>query len=113
MAANKKNLLIEQGSTWIDPFSLKNGYGLPYNLTGFTGRCQIRKHVTDSEILASPVLTIDHNPKSGKFVLTLTDTQTNLLTPCNAVYDIELVSPTGLVFRPYEGSVKINAGVTR
>ena len=113
MAAIKKNLLIEQGSTFVAPFSLKNGYGLPYDFTGFTGRCQIRKHVTDSLVIASPVVTIDNNPKLGKFVLTLTDIQTNLLPDCNAVYDIEMVSATGLVFRPFEGTVKIKAGVTR
>ena len=112
MPAVNYDLLIEQGTTWSVTVTLKKTNQSPFDLTGYTGRCQIRKTYTSTNILASPTVTIPSGT-DGKVVLSLTEAQTSSLPDTYAVYDVELVAPNGDVTRILQGKVKVSLEVTR
>ena len=108
------DLKINQGSTFVLGLTLKKANGILFDLTGYTGRCQIRKSHADTNVIVSPVIAFDTNRKSGKMSIGLSATQTEDLTITNGVYDLELVDPTGtIVSRIIEGRVKVSPEVTR
>ena len=48
MASAVSNLLIYQGSDFNIDFTVENDNGTPFNLTGYTVACVIKKHYTSS-----------------------------------------------------------------
>lgn len=114
MAAGKYDITINQGSTFVLGLTLKKANGLLFDLTDYTGRCQIRRTHADTVIVASPVIAFDSNRKSGKMSLGLSAVITAGITISNGVYDLELVDPTGTVIsRILEGKVLVSNEVTR
>ena len=113
MPAINYDLLIEQGTTWSVTITLKKPTTVPFDLTGFTARCQLRRSYSASEVLVSPTTTIPDPKTDGKIILSLTSTQTTGLEDGSAVYDVELVGPTGDVARILQGKVKITPEVTK
>jgi hypothetical protein len=113
MPAAKYNIEIEQGSDFILGLSIKAANGLPYDLTGVTARGQIRKLVTDTEPIATFDITFDNNRKSGKITLYLPAATTTTLNFTVAVYDLEFISPTGIVKRIIQGTATLSPEVTR
>lgn len=116
MAAAKYKLKLEQGATLRKPFTWKAD-GVAVDLTGWTGRMQIRPEIDADEILAS--LTTENGgilieaPESGTFTLYMDDATTAALDFDQAVYDIELIAPNGDVFRFLSGVVTLSLEVTR
>lgn len=91
-------------------------YYAPVDLTGYTARMHIRKSVSSAEILH--LLTTENGkiqltPAEGRIVLSVTATDTAALTFTSAVYDLELVSPSGYVTRLLQGNVSLIKEVTR
>lgn len=116
MAAATHDILIEQGATFLLNLVWKDSLGAPINLTGYTARMQVRHKITD----ASPLLTfttenggITLGGVAGTIAVTGSATLTDALTVKSGVYDLELVSGTGVVTRLIEGSVTITPQVTR
>ena len=112
----KINLKINQGATFRYKFTWRNSKGRPVDLTGFVGRMQIRALVTSAAVLAE--LRIDNGgmvlgDKLGTVSLFMSDVNTSALTWAKGVYDIELVSPSGEVFRLVGGAVTVSPEVTR
>jgi hypothetical protein len=108
------DLKINQGSTFVLGLTLKKANGLLFDLTGYTGRCQIRKAHSETNVIVSPTVAFDTNRKSGKMSIGLSAVQTAALTITNGVYDLELVDGTGtVVTRLLEGKVKVSPEVTR
>lgn len=110
---------IEQGATFQKSLVWKDSTGTPINLTGYTARMMVRLKISD----AAPLLTF--TTENGGIALggalgtiditglaTLTDAiqTTKVLV---GVYDLELVSPTGVVTRLIEGAAVIIPQVTR
>ena len=103
----RTDLTIEQGTTWRHAWTVQvDGTDLAGT---WTGRCQIRRRVTDETILATltvtvtaPVVAIEVAPD----VSTGWDWSTG-------VYDIEIQAADGTVFRVVEGSVTLSPEVTR
>lgn len=115
MAAAKYKLKIEQGATLRQPFIWLAG-GAPVNLTGWTGRMQIRQDVTSSIALATLSTAnggIVIDGPSGKFSMYMTAAQTAALSFDTAVYDLELVAVNGDVIRIIQGDVVLSPEVTR
>lgn len=115
MKTGKCNLRINQGATFAKKFVWSVG-GVPADLTGWAARMQIRLEHDSKESLAN--LTTENDgitiePLEGRFDLFLSAEQTAELNFDEAVYDIELVSPTGYVGRIIEGKVKLSPEVTR
>ena len=95
-------------------------YYTPVSLAGFTARMQIRSTQSDPTILASLVsgvaapltgITIDDSAKTITLLISATDTAA--FTFLAGVYDLELVSPLGVVTQLLAGSIVVTDEVTR
>lgn len=115
MPAAKYKLKIEQGATLRQPFEWKAG-GVPVNLTGWTGRMQIRPDVASSSVYATLTTAnggISINGPAGTFSIYMTASQTAALSFDTAVYDLELIAVNGDVIRIIQGDVIVSPEVTR
>lgn len=109
------NFTCEQGATFSRTFTAYDADGDPINLTGFSGRMQVRRTVDASAVIIS--LTTANGRMSlggatGVVTLTLTATETAAITE-SGVYDLELVSAGGTVTRLLKGSFRLDKEVTR
>ena len=106
------NLAIDQGTTYSVTVSVTDTTGSARNLTGYTGRAQMRRSFYTTSNTAFTVA-ID-NPSEGEVILSLTATQTSALKAGRYVYDLELVSSnTSSVERIVEGIVTIYPEATK
>lgn len=105
------NLAIDQGTTYSVTISVTDDTGSARNLTGYTGRAQLKRSYYTNTNTAFTVA-ID-NPSEGEIDLSLTANQTSALKAGRYVYDLELVSNTNTVERIVEGIVTIYPEVTK
>ena len=106
------NLAIDQGTTFSATIQVNDDTGSDRNLTGFTGRSQLRRSYSPTSNVQFAV-TID-NPSNGEVVISLTSAKTANLKYGRYVYDIELVeTSTGNVERILEGIVTVYPEVTK
>lgn len=109
--ATKANLVIDQGTDYSTVVNVTDDDGYPINLTGYTGRGQIRKHYTSSNAVSFAVSV--SNTEAGQLTLALTATQTSNMAAGRYVYDVEVVSSANIVSRIVEGIVTLTPEVTR
>lgn len=115
MTAGIYDIVIEQGATWNPVFTWKDSAGAAINLTGYSARLQIREKVTSSTTLVSLTSAsgITLGGAAGTIAPLLTATETAALNFATGVYDLELVSGSGVVYRLLQGRVKLSKEVTR
>ena len=143
MAAATYALRIEQGATWRLKFTWCRAgavnpdgtiaAGDPIDLTGCTARMQIRKSLRQPVLafITTPVTAIATDAVTGvetttetpngitlggvdgTIVLELSADKTALLNITAGVYDLEIVFPSGDVYRVLEGTVTVDPNVTR
>lgn len=114
------DLTIYKGSTYSKLFQWKTGTpATPVDLTGCTARMQIRKRVTDTEILESlttenGMLTI-YNEAEGRFRIDIPAAISAAYPFTSGVFDLEIVypSPSTTVYRVLEGCFAAIPEVTR
>jgi hypothetical protein len=109
------DLCIQQGATFTKVITWKRD-GALVNLTGWTARMQIR--ATTEAATALIDLTTENGRialggTAGTITLTISATDTAALTAGRGVYDLELVSPGGLVTNLMGGVVSIPRNITR
>lgn len=109
--ATYSNIYIDQGSTYASVVDVKDSNGLPFNLTGYSSRGQIRKSYSSSASV--PFATSANSPLTGQVSLSLTATQTRVMKPGRYVYDVEIYNSGGHVVRVAEGQVEISPASTR
>ena len=113
MAAGKYNILIQQGSDYIQKITVKETVSqLPVDITGCTVRGQVRATIEDASPVASFVATVT-DAAGGEFQITLSNTVTAALDFDTGVYDVELVYPSGVVDRLLQGKAVLSREVTR
>lgn len=115
MPAGIYDMTIEQGATFALNLTLQDANGDPFDLTGYTGRGQLRTRYSDVSPLVNFTVTVpQHNtlPSEGKLSIGLTAAQTAALPPRALVYDIELVK-NAEVIRILQGRADISPEVTR
>ena len=105
------NLYIDQGSTFTSTVTVEDVNDNLVNITDYTARGQIRKSYTASN--ATNFTTLITDATNGKFTISLTRTQTGALKAGRYVYDVEVISPAGVVTRVVEGQVTVNPRVTQ
>ena len=136
MPARKRDFIIEKGADFQRQLFLKPGPDA--DIRNFTGRMQIRSAVS-SEIVVLELTTENNRITCGYGVITINVTAavttaldtSGLTSKCKvtepgptgelpyesegklAVYDLELISPSGVVTRYLEGRVCIVDNVTR
>jgi hypothetical protein len=126
MAAGRYSFVIEQGSTLNLELKYTNSNGNPINLTGYSGRMQIRPSVASSTVYISLSSSLQADgtglnfsgsngttpPSSGSIGVYISANSSSLLNFDTGVYDLEIVSGS-FVSRILEGQVKLSLNVTR
>ena len=128
MAAGKYHLIIEQGATLNLEIQYKDSTGAPVNLTGYSGKMQIRSGYADSNpttyITLSSSLAADGTglnfsgsngttpPTSGSIGIFISAASSSAFTFDTAKYDLEIMSGN-VVTRLLQGDVKLCKEVTR
>jgi hypothetical protein len=110
------NMTIDQGTTVSIDFQYRTSAGVVIPLTSYTARMQARP--TQSSAVTVMDATTDNGQlvvtgATGTVTLTLTAAQSAALDFDRAVYDIEIVSPAGVVTRLVQGTVTLSREVTR
>lgn len=107
-----KNLVIDQGADFSVTINITDVNDDPLNLTGYTGRAHLRKSYGSNTYTA---FTITFNPErtTGEITLGMLSEDTTDLRAGRYVYDVEIVSGSGIVTRVLEGIVTVTPEVTR
>lgn len=112
------DLTIYKGSTYSKLIQWKTGNpAIPVDLTSCTARMQIRRRVNDTEILDSLTTEngrlIIYNAVEGRIQIDIPSTVSTAYSFNSGVYDLEIVFPTGPIYRIMEGSIAAIPEVTR
>ena len=105
------NLFVDQGTDFMSTINLEGGTGAAYGLTGYTIRAQMRKTYTSTR--AVDFIANITEPALGIAQIELSAEQTSLLKAGRYVYDVEVISPDGTVYRVVEGQIDVAPRVTR
>jgi len=128
MAAAKYPFTIEQGVTTILEFQYKDADENPIDLTGYSGRMQIKSDYADNAPTTYATFSSSLNPDntglsfsgsngttpptSGSIGLYISAATSSAFTFETAKYDLEIYSGS-LVTRLVEGTIKLSKEVTR
>ena len=115
MAATTYDILVEQGATFSQVITYKEA-GVAVNLTGYTARMQVRSTLESATTVVELTTAngrIALGGTAGTISLTISATDTAALTSGRGVYDLELVSGSGIVTRLLQGVATISRNVTR
>lgn len=132
MPAGRYSFVIEQGSTVTFELQYKDSNSNPIDLTGYSGRLQIRPNYADNTntvyLTLSSSLNSDRTglnfsgsngttpPTSGSIGVYISSCTSSALTFDQAYYDLELYSGSAscpYTIRLIEGQVKLSKEVTR
>lgn len=127
MEPAKYDMNCKAGTTFRKSFTFKDVHENLIDFTGYTARMQVRAAIdaedvlvylaTDESVPVDPgtdlwgTITID--AAYGSVALLIPDDVTSQFATGSYVYDIELVSPTGIVDSPLYGKFKVTGEVTR
>lgn len=116
MAATKQNLILEQGAKFAFSIIAKNSDGTIMDLTGYSGKLQVRSSVESAVVLleastANGRISIDG--PLGKVTVTIGGDVTGPLTWTASVYDLEVSNSASNVIRLMEGFAYLSLEVTR
>ena len=115
MIAGIYNITCEQGSTFTRTFTIQNPDGTVYPLAGFHARMQIRR---DYDATATMFVATSDNgcisieESVGEIVVDLTAAQTAGIHR-DGVYDLEIFTDDGIVYKVVKGKFRLDKEVTR
>jgi hypothetical protein len=113
VAAGVYNLCIDQGATYAKIFAWVAGSPpKPVDITGYTANMQIRPFPLSTTLLYDASADLTLGGPCGTIGLTIDATDTESFDWLQAVYDLLLTSPAGLVSRFIGGSISVSDGVT-
>lgn len=132
MAAGKYNFTIEQGATTDFEIQYKDSDNRAVDLSGYSGRLQIRPNFADNTSSSFLILSSSRNldgtglnfsgstgdkpPTSGSIGIFIAACTSSQLTFNQGLYDLELYSGSGecpFTIRLIQGTVKVSKEVTR
>jgi hypothetical protein len=103
-------LTIEQGATFTEKVSVLDVYNNPVNLSGYTASSMMRKsYYSSTYYVINATVTGTSN---GEITLSITSSNTALLTPGRYVYDL-IINGANTVNRVVEGIATVLPSVTR
>lgn len=112
----KYDIVIYQGATYSRVLTWKDENSTPINLTGYTARMMMRQEYDSVD----PFITlttenggITLGESAGTITLTISAAATSAIAVDCGVYDLELVSGSGIVSRLLEGRISVSPEVTR
>jgi hypothetical protein len=115
MAATTYDILIEQGATFSLVITYKDN-DTPIDLDGYTARMQVRATAESATVLIELTTgdgRIVLGGAAGTITLTIAAADTAALTAGRALYDLELISGSGIVTRLIQGVCTISRNITR
>ncbi len=113
MTAAIYDLVVDQGSDFAIDLTITEG-GSAKNLTGYSGRAQIRTTHAASSATASFTCSVTSPASNGIMKMELSASTTTGITAGRYVYDLEIyTSSDAIVKRLIQGTVTINPEVTR
>jgi hypothetical protein len=128
MAAGKYNITIEQGTTIRLELQYKDASGSAIDLTGYSGRMQIKSDFADNAPVTYLTLSSSLNqdgtglnfsgsagtnpPTSGTIGILISAVTSSALNFDTAFYDLELETGS-IVTRLLQGTIKLSKEVTR
>lgn len=121
MSAGRLDLEIEKGSDFARTLTLTDSAGVAVDLTGYTAIARIKASAQDASPLLSFTVSFNATRTTGIFTISLTDTQTNILTATGAdftqytkyVYDVFLTTAGGSSTKILEGFVQAKPSVSQ
>lgn len=105
--AKKINLVIDQGSDFLNSFDITLANGQSVDLSTFTGQSQMREH--DSAI---SYYSIDVTVAAAEIILSLSAIQSANIEAGRYLYDVEITDGT-IKYRILEGIVTVTPNITR
>lgn len=107
---------LNQGSALTVDFYYKDPAGVAIDLTGYGARMQFRSSPSSTSVLLE--LSTDNGglvitAATGKISMVLTEALAQAITWRRAVYDMELIPPSGEGFRLVQGEAEVSLEVTR
>lgn len=113
--ATRYDLIVDAGATYTDTITFRDSAGALVNLTGYTAAMKIRPTVESSTVSLSLTqasgLTL--GGAAGTVLITISAAQSTALDSGNFVYDLKVTSAGGVATRLVEGTVTVNADVSR
>ena len=114
--SDRFDIIVDTGSDQAFIFEIVNeGNGEPVLTDGYTARMQVRPYMHAKKTLDD--LSTENGRMEfvakGQLKVLMTSEATDAYTFDDALYDIEIVSPEGVVTRVVEGRVVARHGVTR
>ena len=122
--SNQLDITMDQGSSLKYTFTLQTGGATSFDLTGYDARLQVRKNygstVTEINGTLMNGKLVFVNASAGILELNLLPTDTSAIKfldkddeSLEMVYDLEVASPAGKVYKPARGTFTLNREVTR
>lgn len=105
------HLDIDQGSDFVAEFDLENDNETPVNLSGAQVYSQFRKSFGSSVGYSFTSSIVNAN--NGKISIALSGVQSSAIKPGRYLYDVEILSYSGVKTRVVEGILTINPEITR
>jgi len=105
------NIYIDQGSDYSALVTVVNSSGVPVNLTGYQVESQIRKFHGSSAAYCFNATIAD--AEAGKVRLRLSSDESQAMDAGRWLYDVRIISTSGLKKRVIEGLVTIVPQATK
>jgi hypothetical protein len=111
--SGKYNIVAKQGATFSKTFTISND-GTPWNLTGYSGRMQVRRSFSSGTKLLDLTSPLDITLSgSGEISVTVSAIVMATVPSGRWLYDLEVQSNDGEVYRILEGRFAVTPEVTR
>lgn len=107
--AIRSNIFIDQGTNVEFTYNVTNDDDTVMDLTGFTGKAQMRKHYSSSN---AHTFTVAIDANNGIVTMTMNANTTGNIKYGRYVYDCEITS-NGVVSRIVEGIATVRPQVTQ
>lgn len=108
--AEKKNIVIDQGSDFSSVINVQESNSSPFDLTNYTVESQMRKSYYAE---TAHNFTTSHSSANGTITIEMSKTDTANLVPGRYMYDVFMTSNTDYTTRVVEGIVTVTPGITR
>jgi hypothetical protein len=109
--SSQLNLLVDQGSTFVQTFKLVDAEGTAIDLSQYDARGQYRKSYASTAYGDLSVTVVDSI--NGVIEISLTAAQTEAIAAGRYVYDVEIFTEAGVIYRVLRGEMEVTPEVTR
>jgi len=108
MAVPSVNIQIEQGANFSSTFDVKKQDNSPLDLSGFSFSAKMRKHTGAAGSIGFAA-THGSTPTDGQLTLSMTSTQTGIITSGRYEYDVLITNNfSGVKTKIFTGQVLVN-----